>query len=136
MQRTRLYRIVFAACAGGYTWLFVQKVFFQPAMEYNTVCLIKNFSGIPCPSCGSSRSVLAILQGNFGEAFLWNPIGYFIAAILLISPVWITFDLISSGDSFLRAYCRVEKFFRNKWITVPAIMLLAANWMWTITKGL
>lgn len=136
MQRTRLYKIVFAACASGYAWLFAQKLFFQPAMKDNTVCLIKNFTGIPCPSCGSSRAVLAILHGNFIEAFFWNPLGFFITAILLISPAWIFFDLMRSGNSFFKAYHGLEKFIRNKWIAVPAILLLAANWIWTITKGI
>lgn len=136
MQRTRLYKIVFSACVAGYAWLFAHTLFYQPAMEDNTMCLIKYISGIPCPSCGSSRSVLAILQGNFMEAFLWNPFGYFITAILILSPIWIIFDLMSSGNSFLRVYDKVEKCIRNKWIAIPAVLLLAANWVWTIAKGL
>src|ERR1700761_6262851 len=35
--------------------------------------MLQAFTGIPCPTTGCTRSVLASFQGHWSEAFLWNP---------------------------------------------------------------
>lgn len=43
-------------------------------------CPIRNFTGIPCPSCGLTRSFLALSGGNLFQSFsyhLFGPIIYF-----------------------------------------------------------
>lgn len=44
--------------------------------EYMIPCLMKTFFGVPCPGCGGQRSVLHLLHGEFGEAFLMYPAIY------------------------------------------------------------
>ena len=54
-----------------------------------SVCLFRNVTGLPCPFCGSTRSVGHILQGEFSAALYSNPLGYFGLAflvVLFISP--------------------------------------------------
>ena len=60
---------------------------------------MKNLTRIPCPSCGSTRSVASIFEGNFREAILLNPLGYVIFFSLLILPIWIIMDLYKKNDS-------------------------------------
>ena len=36
-------------------------------------CLIKNFSGIPCPGCGMTRAVLSAFRFDFKSAFHFHP---------------------------------------------------------------
>ena len=136
MQRTRLYSITMIACLAGYAWLVF--IALNPAYGsgYETVCLIKNFTGVPCPSCGASRSIMSIMNGQFLHAAALNPIGYLLVAIMVVSPFWILSDLASSKDSFLRFYKKVEMMVRKKWIAIPMITILAANWIWNILKGL
>jgi hypothetical protein len=136
MIRNRLYVLVSTACAAGYIWLFVNyhRSFiesFEPG-----VCLFKRITGIPCPSCGSTRSVLSILKGDFIGALLWNPFGLIIMSILLMAPVWILFDMVFKKDSLLQVYNRAEIFLRRKWIAMPLILLVILNWIWNIYKGL
>ena len=136
MIPNKLYVLVSTACAAGYIWLFVNyhrsiSESFEPG-----VCLYKRITGIPCPSCGSTRSVLSILKGDFVGALLWNPFGLIIISVLILAPLWILYDIVLRKDSLLQVYNRSEIFLRKKWIAIPLILLVILNWIWNIYKGL
>lgn len=65
-------------------------------------CPLRTFTGIPCPFCGMSRGVTALVHGHVSAAFSFNPGAFLIvamAALLLIAwrwqrvriPVWAVF---------------------------------------------
>ncbi|MGB3080975.1 MAG: DUF2752 domain-containing protein [Saprospiraceae bacterium] len=134
MTRSQLYRIMALACLAGYVWLAILLSNSGHSGHDMDVCLIRKVTDTPCPSCGSSRAVLAIIHGDFLAALKFNPFGYLISGILLISPVWILFDMIFAKNSFLIFYKQVENHIRNKWIAIPMIVLVIANWIWNILK--
>lgn len=39
------------------------------------VCLVQAVGGIPCPGCGITRSILAMLSGDPSRAWHMNPVG-------------------------------------------------------------
>jgi hypothetical protein len=43
--------------------------------ELHWVCWFKQLTGIPCPACGMSRSVILTLHGHLGQAFQINSAG-------------------------------------------------------------
>ena len=136
MVRNKLYVLVSTACAAGYIWLFINyHRSVSDSMEPG-VCLFKRITGIPCPSCGSTRSVLSILNGDFAGALLWNPFGLIIISILILAPLWILYDIVLHKDSFLQIYNRTEIFLERKWIAIILILLVIMNWIWNIYKGL
>ncbi len=136
MSRNKLYALLSTACAAGYIWIII--TFYQTNALGNdpTVCLIKSITGVPCPSCGSTRSVLSILKGNFADALFWNPFGILIMIILLVAPLWMVYDLARQNDSLYRFYNRTELFLKRTWVAIPAILLVLLNWVWNIAKGL
>jgi hypothetical protein len=76
------------------------------------------------------------MEGNVLKAMYWNPFGLMVMAIMLLSPLWIMSDVMFRKESFFRWYGRMENHLRTKWIALPAIALVLANWIWNITKGL
>ncbi len=36
-------------------------------------CLVRHFTGVPCPSCGLSRAWLSVLRLDFASAFSYHP---------------------------------------------------------------
>jgi len=68
-RRNRIYLFLGIACLAGYLWLGVA---FKTAPEKGVMgaCLIKGVTGIPCPSCGATRSVLSLLHGDIWHAIL------------------------------------------------------------------
>jgi len=47
-------------------------------------CTIYYLTGRPCPSCGLTTSVSAILHGQFGLAWRANPMGFLIVAAAVV----------------------------------------------------
>jgi hypothetical protein len=136
MTRNKLYVLLSGACAAGYVWLTI--TYFSQAYHLSEpgICLFKRVTTIPCPSCGSTRSVLSLLKGDIAGALYWNPFGVLLISILVIAPLWIMYDVVSRKDSLLINYEKAEHFIRHKWVAIPAILVVIINWLWNITKGL
>lgn len=126
--RNQLYALILIACCAGYLWVLT-----APKSE---ICLIKYVTGVPCPSCGSTRSVSALMEGDFLHALYINPLGLIVATIMLIAPLWIIFDLISKRASFYAFYKNTENWLKNRPIAIILVALVLANWIWNIMKGL
>ncbi len=124
-------------CIAGYLWVYynVQATNFSGDDNVAGVCLIKHVTSVPCPSCGSTKSVMAILQGKVREALFWNPLGFLLLPGLLIAPFWLSFDLILRKNSLLNFFRKAELIISRRWVAIPAILLIIVNWIWNITKG-
>jgi len=136
MVRNKLYLLLLTACTAGYIWLIFTYYRIVTMTLEPGVCLIKRVTGIPCPSCGSTRSVLSVLNGDIVAALLWNPFGIIIVCFLVIIPFWILYDVLSHQNTLFNFYNHTELFLKRKWIAIPAIMLVLLNWIWNIFKGL
>lgn len=137
MRSRTLYALMLSACTAGLAW--TGYLMHHPHLvhdEHVTPCLIKQITHVPCPSCGSSRAVLTILQGDIMQSLYWNPFGLIILAIMVISPLWMAYDLVSKRNTFFNAYQHAERLLRIKWVTVTGIILVLTNWIWNISKGI
>lgn len=136
LNRKKLYLILFIACLAGYIWLYLSIT--KNIAENNSaeVCLIKHVTNIPCPSCGSTRSVISLTKGDFIGALNINPIGYLVAIIMLIAPSWILVDTVRNAKTLFDFYQKIEFYLKQPKIAIPLILLVIINWIWNITKGL
>lgn len=136
LDRNKLYLILLIACLAGYIWIYFG--FKNEITENNSVkvCVIKYVTNIPCPSCGSSRSVISLIKGDFISAFKFNPIGYLVAIIMIIAPIWILIDVIKKNKTLFDFYLKTEKYIRKPNIAIPLILLVIINWIWNIVKEL
>jgi hypothetical protein len=136
-KRNKLYIILVIALVTGYFWLFTG--FYANYFEKDNaaeVCLIKHVTNVPCPSCGSSRSVVTLMHGDLLGSVYLNPFGLIIALIMTITPFWLAYDLITGKSTLLHFYHRTEKCLRKPAVAIPLITLVLMNWIWNITKGL
>lgn len=51
-----------------------------------TVCLLRGWTGIPCPGCGVTRSIAALIRGDWAGAFRLHPLAPF--AALEAAALW------------------------------------------------
>ncbi len=137
IKRNKLYTILALTLAAGYVWLLIgfHANYFEKENPAE-VCLIKHTTNVPCPSCGSSRSVVTLMHGDFLGSLYLNPFGLVIALIMAITPFWLAFDLITGKSTLLHFYHRTEKWLRKPALAIPLIALVLMNWIWNITKGL
>ena len=94
-------------------------------------CVFKAVTGLPCPSCGVTRAIIALSRGQFARALFMNPLAalacgaalvYFVyaAAVLAFRLPRLRPILSPGGVRVLRV------------VTVAAI---AVNWAWLIATG-
>lgn len=135
MTRNRLYLLLAIGILAGYGW--VSWFLYRGIPDHGfTPCIFKNATGIACPSCGSTRSVLLLSHGKFTDALLLNPLGVIMAAIMLIAPFWLLYDVAAKKDTLYTSYKKFENIVRIKWVAITLIILILINWVWNIQKGL
>lgn len=137
MSRNKIYTLILLFCLAGYIWIFInQNLWAEKFSSSAGVCLIKHLTSIPCPSCGSTRSVLSFFNGDFSGSFYWNPIGILLVITMISAPVWIIYDLLARKDTFYKFYIWGELKLKQKIIAIPLILVVLTNWIWNIYKGL
>lgn len=75
-------------------------------------CLIKWLTGIPCPMCGITRSLTALLQGDFERSTSYHGLG----AVVLVGFVLTL--LIVSTELLLRRSIVFSRRYRNQGRTI------------------
>ena len=136
MSRTRLYLLLATLTTLGYAYL-AYSLYFSHSHVGITICPIKNIAGIPCPSCGTTRAVIAIINGHFSEAALINPLGYLAVVATAVLPVWLSYDLLLQKETLRVSYNKAENYIKGSKIFIAlAACLMLTNWIWNIYKGL
>ncbi len=122
------------ACLAGFIYLFYNIHTLQS--QTFRVCIIKNVTSYPCPSCGITRAVTLLLQGRIIESLLLNPFGIVVAIIMTIFPIWILTDIFLKKETFYFWYKKTEATIRKPAIALILILLVLFNWIWNIYKHL
>ena len=136
MSRKKINIIFLTLSGAGYIWLYLNFTHFFASQSKFTVCLFKNVTGIPCPSCGITRSILSLAHGNIQEAFYLNPLGIIVFGAIIIIPVWIITDLLIQKNSFGLFYKSMEKTFQKRWVAIAAIIGILLIWFNNINQHL
>lgn len=93
-------------------------------------CIFKSITGLPCPSCGTGRQILALTQGHFQDAFLANP-----AAFVLAATVVTFFALDCWGHARgVKPSLQIQPGFRRKLILYVSLIVIL-NWWYLILRG-
>jgi hypothetical protein len=136
-SNAKLYWVLAILFVAGYAWIGFHLLNRGVSESNLTVCLMKNATGLPCPSCGITRSLLLLITGNIQQAVLLNPLGCMVAAGLLIIPIWLAADALTKQSTFARSFRWTEEKVRTKkTIYIPLVALVLLNWGWNIFKGL
>lgn len=136
MNARRFYLLTFLLSGAGYSYL-AYALWTQETGSHQSFCLIKSVSGVACPSCGTTRSVISLLEGDIhASLFSWNPLGWLIFGALLIVPFWALYDIIKKKNHLFNTYLQLEKQIKKNYFLIPFLLLIALNWVWNLTKGL
>ena len=92
-------------------------------------CVFRSLTGIPCPTCGTTRAATAFLQGDVMTAFIINPLATLAGLLFVvgapIAVVWTTARWpVPSVPNPL-----------PPWVRIGAVGLIAANWLYLIVSA-
>jgi hypothetical protein len=91
------------------------------------LCMVKRFTHLPCPTCGTTRGTLSILQGHPLRAWAFNPLMFTVLAVWGSS--------LLARLAFARAV-RITWTRRGRLIAwAVAVVLILANWAYVIWVG-
>lgn len=130
----RFYLLTTSLLIGGWIWL-LYNLYNSHITDGHTLCFIKNVTGYPCPACGTTNSVEAILSGSYQRALSVNPLGYIALLALVLLPVIIGIDLMSGKRMVYSMYTNFDKTMKHRPILLFIIfLLLLINWIWNLYK--
>ncbi|MBL7928820.1 MAG: DUF2752 domain-containing protein [Bacteroidia bacterium] len=138
MNLLNRYRLMVMLTLAAYAWVvfcFFNSGFFQAHYGINP-CLIKTATGFPCPSCGTTRSVMLILHGNLYDALFLNPLGYFAFFLLIALPFVFLYDAIMRKTLLLRLITKSEEIICNRKVVPVLVLFFLLLWGWNIHNGL
>lgn len=91
---------------------------------HGTACMFRRITGYPCPTCGATRGVVALLQGDLIHCWLYNPF------LFSIGFLWL---LHLSARLFTARAVRIMMCRRERAIVwFLATVLLMGNWAYLI----
>lgn len=134
MTGKKLYTLSVVGCLAGYGWLAIS--WLHAGNGGWTACLFKRVFHLPCPACGSTRSLLCLMQGDVQGAFMLNPNGFLLALLLVLIPLWMLFDLVSGRSTYYAFFRKAEAALADKRLFVSLVILVILNWIWNICKQL
>ncbi len=89
-------------------------------------CTFRNLTGIPCPSCGTTRTALALLNFEFSSALAVNPLGTLVAVAFILGGglalIWV----------LLRGPIPTFNLSWSRWWTASVVGVILINWMYLI----
>ncbi len=124
--------LILAGCISGVVWL----VLANSGVFDHSICMIKNISGYPCPSCGSTRSIQALLDLDLVGSLLINPFGIILVTGFLVLLPWSVYDLVKQKNTISHYYHQLENKLKNRSLVLFLISLVLINWIWNIMKNL
>lgn len=92
-------------------------------------CAFLAVTGLPCVTCGATRSLIAFLQGDFPSALRWNPLVFVAFCALIAFDLYAAIVLVGRTPR-LRI---VDWTITEKNATrIVVISLLALNWIYLL----
>lgn len=109
----------------AWLWLGVVSLLLSAHLDKPVpLCLLKQLSGVACPTCGFTRGALSLLGGQLRQAWLYNPLLYSVFALFFIATAMRVFFARSVRIRLTRTERAIA------WLL--AAVLFAANWVYVI----
>ncbi|OHB67722.1 MAG: hypothetical protein A2Y77_13840 [Planctomycetes bacterium RBG_13_62_9] len=97
-------------------------------------CGMMQRTGLPCPTCWMTRSVLAFARGDLIAAYSMQPAAAFLCTLLVIGAFFAF--LTSVFGVYFSALDRLVAEIRIRHIALGLLVILAAGWAVTLARAL
>jgi hypothetical protein len=121
-------RIEFGIIFGGIVLLALLAGRFLPVLVLAPACTFKALTGVPCPTCGSTRSIVYLSHGAFVSAFVMNPL---VAACAVIATLFFIYCFLTLAFDMPRIGVALSTNEKDS-LRLVIVLLLAINWLYLI----
>lgn len=94
-------------------------------------CWFRQLTGLPCPTCGATRSVLSLVHGDLAGAIGHNPLLFFCYIGTLVLDLYCAFVLFFRLPRLRLAGLPVEVKHR---LGVLALTITGVNWIYLVAN--
>jgi hypothetical protein len=92
-------------------------------------CNFRSLTGIPCPTCGTTRAATAFLNGDLLTAFAANPLAATAGLLFVVgAPVAVLWTIARWPLPALPTPL-------PRWSRIAVVALIAVNWVFVIISG-
>lgn len=118
----------FGLLYGGIVLLGLFAIRFLPVSRFLPSCYFRSFLGFPCPSCGTTRSLVSLVRGDVLGSFVMNPLA---AVLILIVLLWLCYSILAALFVLPRLSLLLTENEKNA-VRLGAVMLALANWAYLV----
>ena len=116
----------FGIIYGGIVLLAILAGRFLPVLAAAPSCVFRALTGLPCPTCGSTRSIVHLAHGDIVHAFVMNPLT---AACAFVGVIYLFYTVLSLVFDMPRIkFVLTEK--EKDGIRIAVVMILLLNWVY------
>ena len=94
-------------------------------------CGFKTVTGLPCPTCGLTRTIISLSRGNVEHAAFMNPLATILCAAGLVYLVYAAVVLALRLPRFRPTVSAAGA----RRVRITAVTAIAINWFWLIFTG-
>jgi hypothetical protein len=124
MEKREPGRIEFGIIYGSIAILCVLAAKYLPIAHLAPSCVFRGISGIPCPTCGATRSLLSLTKGNFAGALTMNPLVAILVPPAVVLCAYSIITLLFGMRRMTFIFSEREK----DGIRIAAVMIVLLNW--------
>jgi hypothetical protein len=115
---------------GGFSLCLLGVALVTPGIQLPR-CMFKTLTGLPCPTCGVTRTVIALSRGQLANGLFMNPLAAFACGAALLYLAYaaavLALRLPRLRPILSPAGARV--------LRVATVAAIAVNWAWLIATG-
>lgn len=82
-------------------------------------CIFRKITGLYCPGCGATRSIIALLKGNIKASFSYNPLFFLMLPFLIFSIIYQCYIYIENKKDNI-----INKIPNTIWIIIIIILII------------
>lgn len=94
---------------------------YNQGYQLNYECPIRHFTGIPCPSCGMTRSLMAAMRGDWIASVDYHFFGPFLLLVLLVVALGVPLEWLTRRSFFS---VKTSAFLNRRFITWFLLILM------------
>jgi hypothetical protein len=118
----------FGILYGGIALVPLLAAWTMPALVLLPSCAFQGLFGIPCPTCGATRSIMYLAHGNIIAALAMNPV---IAVSIVSAILYLLYSLITIAAGVPRVQISLTDPEKNV-LRIGAVLIVLINWTYLI----